>query len=266
MVITRRNPRLDHPCRWSGLAHAQGVRVRCHRPDRRSGDDVLPDIGPTPWLRDRERRAMVMTRLAADARPESAHCTGTIGARPVASTRVSPITTSNRSPDVGPAPPNVAIPPDLDLVVHDGRDSIAAYGLFWYDPETATGLVEPMRTEDDHQRRGLARSSSPASTCSPRSAQSIKICFEPDNPASRALPQRRLRTRHALRRLLTPSGRGTIVSGPVVPAASEPDRLCTTDRRRDCVPDAAGIDRGQHAAGLDSRRSRHARSPTTSTP
>jgi GNAT superfamily N-acetyltransferase len=47
--------------------------------------------------------------------------------------------------------------PDLDLVVHDSSDSVAAYGLFWYDPATATGLVEPMRTEDDHQRRGLAR-------------------------------------------------------------------------------------------------------------
>ena len=34
---------------------------------------------------------------------------------------------------------------------------VAAYGLFWFDPATATGLVEPMRTEDDHQRRGLAR-------------------------------------------------------------------------------------------------------------
>ena len=30
--------------------------------------------------------------------------------------------------------------PDLDLLVFDSRDSVAAYGLFWFDPETATGL------------------------------------------------------------------------------------------------------------------------------
>lgn len=47
--------------------------------------------------------------------------------------------------------------PDLDLVVLDGGDGTAANGLFWFDPVTATGLVEPMRTEPDHQRRGLAR-------------------------------------------------------------------------------------------------------------
>ena len=43
---------------------------------------------------------------------------------------------------------------DLDLVVHDRHDEVAAYGLFWFDPETSTGVVEPMRTVDEHQRRG----------------------------------------------------------------------------------------------------------------
>ena len=44
--------------------------------------------------------------------------------------------------------------PDLDLVVSDSRDGVASYGLFWYDPVTH-GSRRP-RTEDDHQRRGLA--------------------------------------------------------------------------------------------------------------
>lgn len=76
--------------------------------------------------------------------------------------------------------------PDLDLVIYDGDDESAAYGLFWYDPETATGLVEPMRTEDDHQRRGLARHVLTAgiNMLAEAGAARIKICFEPDNPAS----------------------------------------------------------------------------------
>jgi RimJ/RimL family protein N-acetyltransferase len=79
--------------------------------------------------------------------------------------------------------------PDFDLVVHDSSDSVAAYGLFWYDPETATGLVEPMRTEDDHQRRGLARHilTTGLDLLAEAGAQRIKICYEPNNPASGSL-------------------------------------------------------------------------------
>jgi len=76
--------------------------------------------------------------------------------------------------------------PDLDLVVLDGCDDSAAYGLFWFDPETATGLVEPMRTEDAHQRRGLARHVLTAGIdrLADAGAERIKICYEPSNPAS----------------------------------------------------------------------------------
>lgn len=76
--------------------------------------------------------------------------------------------------------------PDLDLVVHDADGAVAAYGLFWHDPATATGLVEPMRTEDAHQRRGLARHvlTSGLDRLAAAGAERIKICFEPGNPAS----------------------------------------------------------------------------------
>lgn len=79
--------------------------------------------------------------------------------------------------------------PDLDLVVHDAEGEVAAYGLFWFDPVTATGLVEPMRTEDAHQRRGLARHVLTAGVdrLARAGAGRIKICFEPDNPASKHL-------------------------------------------------------------------------------
>jgi len=79
--------------------------------------------------------------------------------------------------------------PDLDLVVHDRGGRVAAYGLFWFDPDSATGLVEPMRTEDGHQRRGLARHLLTAGIglLAKAGAARIKVCFRPDNPAARDL-------------------------------------------------------------------------------
>lgn len=75
---------------------------------------------------------------------------------------------------------------DLDLLIVDRDDNNAAYGLFWYDPETATGLVEPMRTEDGHQRRGLARHvlTTGINRLAEVGAERIKIVFHPTNPAS----------------------------------------------------------------------------------
>jgi GNAT superfamily N-acetyltransferase len=46
--------------------------------------------------------------------------------------------------------------PELDLVVEAPDGRTAGYGLFWADPVTEVGLVEPIRTEDEHQRRGVA--------------------------------------------------------------------------------------------------------------
>ena len=79
--------------------------------------------------------------------------------------------------------------PDLDLVVLDGDGRAAAYGLFWFDPVTVTGLVEPMRTEDDHQRRGLGRHVLTAgiNRLFDAGAERIKIAFRQDNPAARTL-------------------------------------------------------------------------------
>lgn len=47
--------------------------------------------------------------------------------------------------------------PELDLAIQTTEGDIAAYGLFWFDAATSVGLIEPMRTEEPHQRRGLAR-------------------------------------------------------------------------------------------------------------
>jgi hypothetical protein len=46
--------------------------------------------------------------------------------------------------------------PALDLAVEAPDGQVAGYSLYWFDPVTQVGLVEPMRVEDASQRRGLA--------------------------------------------------------------------------------------------------------------
>lgn len=46
--------------------------------------------------------------------------------------------------------------PALDLAAEADDGTVAGYALFWLDPVTRVGLVEPMRVEDAYQRRGLA--------------------------------------------------------------------------------------------------------------
>jgi GNAT superfamily N-acetyltransferase len=46
--------------------------------------------------------------------------------------------------------------PDLDLAVTAPDGTVAAYALFWADPRTGVGLVEPVRVEDVHAGQGLA--------------------------------------------------------------------------------------------------------------
>lgn len=76
--------------------------------------------------------------------------------------------------------------PDLDLVVLDDEDNYAAYGMFWHDPVTLTGVVEPMRTLDGYQRLGLARHVLTAGLelLAAAGAERMSIGWEPDNPAS----------------------------------------------------------------------------------
>jgi ribosomal protein S18 acetylase RimI-like enzyme len=47
--------------------------------------------------------------------------------------------------------------PALDLAVLAADGSFAGYALFWADRVTSVGVVEPMRVEEAHMRRGLGR-------------------------------------------------------------------------------------------------------------
>jgi len=46
---------------------------------------------------------------------------------------------------------------DLDLLVIDRTGAPASYGLFWFDPVTHVGFVEPMGTHEGHRSQGLAK-------------------------------------------------------------------------------------------------------------
>jgi GNAT superfamily N-acetyltransferase len=135
--------------------------------------------------------SLVDAWLAADARPEISPLHEDYRLRSRLDTRLRPHHMIDRNgPGVEMRLRQTALyRPDLDLVVLDNHETVAAYGLFWFDPETATGLVEPMRTEDNHQRRGLARHllTTGIDLLAEAGAVRIKLCFRPYDPAARGL-------------------------------------------------------------------------------
>lgn len=70
--------------------------------------------------------------------------------------------------------------PALDLAVETADGQVAGYALFWFDPLTDVGLVEPMRVEDEFQRRGLARAllTEGLDRLVKRGARRLKVGFE----------------------------------------------------------------------------------------
>ena len=72
--------------------------------------------------------------------------------------------------------------PALDLAVETADGEAAGYALFWFDPVTEVGLVEPMRVEDAHQRRGLARALLTAGLdrLAKRGARRLKVGYSTD--------------------------------------------------------------------------------------
>jgi ribosomal protein S18 acetylase RimI-like enzyme len=70
----------------------------------------------------------------------------------------------------------------LDLAVQNAEGGVAGYALFWFDPLTLVGLVEPMRVEDEYQRRGLARMllTNGLDRLVRKGARRLKVGFETD--------------------------------------------------------------------------------------
>jgi predicted N-acetyltransferase YhbS len=72
--------------------------------------------------------------------------------------------------------------PALDLAVETADGEVAGYALFWFDPVTGVGLVEPMRVEDAYQRRGLARAmlTTGVDRLAKRGARRLKVGYGTD--------------------------------------------------------------------------------------
>lgn len=173
-----------------GLAHARESGFGTVELEVDRADDVMRQVLVGHGFAIKED-GLVETWLAVDARPEISPLHDDYRLSSRVDTMQRPHHMIHRSgPDVETRLRQTSLyRPDLDLLVLDSRDSVPAHALFWYDPETAMGLVEPMRTEDVHQRRGLARHLLTAGIdlLAEAGAVRIKICFRPDNPAARGL-------------------------------------------------------------------------------
>ena len=70
--------------------------------------------------------------------------------------------------------------PALDLAVETAEGREAGYSLYWFDPTTKVGLVEPVRVVEEFHRQGLARAMLTAGIdrLVKRGAQRVKISYE----------------------------------------------------------------------------------------
>ena len=171
-----------------GLAHAAESGFDKVQLEIDRTDDVLREILVGHGFEIEEPEELVESWMAADARPDiSALSDGYRLATRAATTERPHHMFGRMGPDVEQRLKQTSLyRPDLDLLVLDSDGNHAATGLFWFDPETVIGVVEPMRTEDEHQRRGLARHILTAGVdlLVKAGAERIKICYASDNPAS----------------------------------------------------------------------------------
>lgn len=146
--------------------------------------DVLSDLG----FSVKEEDVLIEAWMPSDTQPEVTPLADgyTLASRRELLDRPHHMNSRNPLFDEGRLRQTSLYRPDLDLVILDADEQYAAYGIFWHDPVSQTGVVEPMRTNDDHQRRGLARHLLTTGVIRLREAgaRRISIGYEPDNPAS----------------------------------------------------------------------------------
>jgi GNAT superfamily N-acetyltransferase len=123
------------------------------------------------------------TWMDADQRPSVAQVDGfAIVDRVTRADRPHPMIARNGEPVESRLRQCSLYDPTLDLAVEDADGRPAGYALFWFDPSTLVGLLEPMRVEDDYQRRGLARMllTNGLDRLARKGARRLKVGFESD--------------------------------------------------------------------------------------
>lgn len=150
-----RSPSLDR-----SACRRLGARRRSHRRHgARSGRnfEVLDLLAGAGFVADRDRSGI--TWMSAQDRPDVAGLPEgfVLVDRGQATTRPHPMRRRNGEAVEARLRQCSLYDPELDLAVEAPESQAAGYALFWFDPVTEVGLVEPMRVEDAYQRRGLAR-------------------------------------------------------------------------------------------------------------
>jgi predicted N-acetyltransferase YhbS len=136
----------------------------------RGGFVMTDELSGTSWM-------------DADGRPPITHVDGfTIIDRSVRADRPHPMIARNGGSVQDRLRQCSLYDPTLDLAVEDEDGNPAGYALFWFDPTTLVGLLEPMRVEDDYQRRGLARMllTNGQDRLARKGARRLKVGFETD--------------------------------------------------------------------------------------
>jgi len=137
----------------------------------RSGFAMTDELSGTTWME-------------ADQRPSVAQVDGfTLVDRVTRADRPHPMIARNGDQVEARLRQCSLYDPTLDLAVEDADGNFAGYALFWFDPTTLVGLVEPMRVEDEYQRRGLARMllTSGLDRLARKGARRLKVGFEADS-------------------------------------------------------------------------------------
>lgn len=174
-----------------GLEHIATVGIDAVDLEVDRTDEVMRDVlsrhGFTTDDDPAASQSMVEAWIAADARPKISELPENYRLATRSESTQRPHHNERGGPDIETRLLQTSLyRPDLDLVVYDHNDEVAGYGLFWLDLTSGMGMVEPMRTNDDHQRRGLARRilTTGLDLLAAAGAKRTKICFEPDNAAA----------------------------------------------------------------------------------
>jgi GNAT superfamily N-acetyltransferase len=156
------------------------------------GDEVLPQV-----LTERgfavEEAGMVESWMDADSRPPISSLPDGYELLDRGATKHRPHHMINEGRGHTDREPRLAqtslYRPEFDLAIYAPSGEVAGYGLFWLNPATQVGVLEPMRTEDDHQQRGVARHllTSGIDRLASAGATRIKVVFGPGNPAAKHL-------------------------------------------------------------------------------